>query len=199
MGNQPSSPQPSPPAPDVPQLPPLPPPCDMECQKQKDLALLKQNLDSTDPVSDPSGYEKARISYFTLLNGPGWLAQEKGRIAKEDVEPVLSSYTTQFNSLKGEQQSQGTFTKLANVLKSQQAADEQSNSFLKKQLISEKDKAQVSDRLSQLGAPSSSSSYVPWIIDILITLLAIFVAYKGYLRFFGTNRVSPDVPVLSST
>jgi len=199
MGNQPSSPQPSPPAPDVAQLPPLPPPCDMECQKQKDLALLKQKLDSTDPESDPSGYEKARIAYFTLLNGAGWLAQEKGRIAKEDVEPVLSSYTTQFNALKGEQQSQSTFTKLANVLKSQESADEQSNSFLKKQLQSEKDKAQVSDRLNQLGAPSSVSNYIPWIVDIIITLLGLFVIYKGYTRFFGTIQVSPDVPVLTST
>jgi len=202
MGNQPSAPAPppAPPTPPPPPPPPLPPPCDMECQKQKQLALLKQNLDSIDPDSDPVGYEKARIAYFTLLNGAGWLAQEKSRIAKEDVEPVLSSYTTQFNALKGEQQSQSMFTNLTNALKSQQAADQESNSFLQKQLISEKDKAEISDRLTQLNAvtPPSSSSYVSWIIDIVIALLGLFVLYKGYTRFFGQIAMSPEVPDLTS-
>ena len=156
-------------------------------------------MDSTDPSQDPSGYEKARIAYFTLLNGPGWLAQEKGRIAKEEVEPTLSSYTQQFNALKGEQQSQSIFTNLANVLKTQEGADEESNRFLKQQLTNEKDKAQVSDRLNQLNSGTPQiSQYLSWAIDILIVLLGLFVAYKGYTKFFGQLTMSPNVPDLTS-
>lgn len=200
MGNTPSSPPQAPSPPDIAaNIPPLPPPCDLTCQKQKQLTTLKQKLDSIDPEQDPSGYEKARIAYFTVLNGPGWLAQEKGRIAKEDVEPVLSSYTTRFNALKGEQQSQSIFTNLASSLTAQESSDEESNRFLKQQLTKEKDKAAVTDRLNQLtDSTPEPSSYLTWAVDILITILGLFVLYKLYTRFMGQVTMSPSVPDLSS-
>lgn len=199
MGNQPSAPAPTLSPLPATISPPLPPPCDMQCQKEKQLALLKSTMDSTDPDSDPTGYEKARISYFTLLNGPGWLAQEKSRIAKEDVEPVLSSYTTQFNAMKSEKQTGTIFSNLATALKSQQSADEQSNQYLKKQLTSEKDKAQTSDRLVQLGGGESPSPYISWAFDILIAILGLFVAYKVFTRFSGSITISQSPADLTST
>ena len=198
MGNAPSQPPPLPSPPVQSPPPPLPPPCDPECQKQKDLTVLKQKLDSIDPEADPSGYEQARIAYFTLLNGPGWLAQEKQRIAKEDVQPVLSSFRQQFNALKGEQQSQGIFQNLANALKAQEGADEQSNAFLKKQLTAEKDKATTSDRLVQLGGPQEPSQWISWLMDVIITLLGLFVLYKLY-RVIMARFVSTTPAVLTST
>lgn len=199
MGNTPSSPNSAPP-PTPSLVPPLEPPCDFQCQKQKQLVTLKQNLDSIDASQDPVGYEKARIAYFTLLNGPGWLAQEKSRIAKEDVEPVLSSYRTQFESLKGEQQSQTIFTSLADTLKAQELTDEKSNSFLKKQVMMEKDKARTKDRLNELGGTPSpqTSQWLSWVIDIVIAILGIFVLYKGYTRFFGKIGMSSS-PDLTTT
>lgn len=198
MGNAPSQPSPLPSPPVQSPPPPLPPPCDPECQKQKQLTVLKQKLDSIDPEADPSGYEQARIAYFTLLNGPGWLAQEKQRIAKEDVEPVLSSFRQQFNALKGEQQSQGIFQNLANALKAQEGADEQSNAFLKKQLMAEKDKAATSDRLVQLGGPQEPSQWLSWLMDVVITLLGLFVLYKVY-RVVVSRFASTPATVLTST
>lgn len=201
MGNQPSGPT-QPPVSQSPAqlLPPLPPPCDMECQKQKKLVLLKQAYDSANQETDPVGYEKARIAYFTLLNGPGWLAQEKHRIASQEVEPILKSYREQYNTLKGEQQSQSIFKNLADALTAQEGADKQSNSFLQKQLTIEKDKANTLDRLNQLntGTPYSNpqmGQYLSWLIDAIITILAIFVGYKVYDKFFGKFSMSssPDL------
>jgi len=168
----------------------------LECQKQKQLVILKQSLDSTDQNSDPSGYEKARIAYFTLLNGQGWLAGEKNRIAKEDIEPVLANYSTKFNALKGEQQSNTMFTKLANVIKGQGGADKESNAFLKKQLNAEKDHANVSDRLNQLNSGGGGSSYIPIIMDVILTLLGVFVLYLLVSRFYKPASV---VPVITNT
>lgn len=204
MGNQPSVPVPQPPTLPANVVPPLPPPCDLECQKQKQLTLLKQNMDAVDPEQDPAGYEKARIAYFTLLNGPGWLAQEKNRIASEEVEPVLESYQKQYDALKGEQQSQTIFKNLADALKSQENADAQGNAYLQKQLMLEKDKAQTADRLNQLTAgtsytPPETNKYISWAIDIVIAILGLFVLYKAYTRFFGQVSMSPAVPDLTST
>jgi len=186
MGNQSSAPEPPPPPPPPQQLPPpLPPPCDLECQKQKNLALLKTAFDQAAETQDqdPAGYEKARIAYYTLLNGPGWLAIEKQRIAKEDVKPVLDDYNSQYNSLKSEQQSQSIFTNLANVLKSQESSDLESNAFLKKQLNEEKDKAQILDRLNSLNSIPQQTSYIPMILDIMYVLLMIAIVYVGYTKF----------------
>jgi hypothetical protein len=192
MGNQPSSPSQTP----IVDIPPLPAPCDLQCQKQKQLKTLKQALDAVNPEEDPAGYEKARIAYFTVLNGPGWLANEKHKIASQDVEPVLTTYKQQYDTLKGEQQAQSVFSNLATALTSQKEGDQETNSFLTKQLASEKDKAATSDRLNQLGG--QSSSYLSWAIDILIVILGLFVGYKVYSRFFGQITVSPDVPDLTS-
>jgi hypothetical protein len=196
MGNQPSAPTGAPSLPATITPPPLPPPCDMECQKQKKLVTLKQAMDAIDPEQDPAGYEKARIAYYTTLNGPGWLAQQKQRIAKEEVEPVVSSYQQQYNALKGEQQMQSVFKNMADGLKAQEAADEATNSFLKKQKMIQTDTISTINRNLQLNAPSSSvSGWLSWLIDIVIVILALFVAYKGYTKYF----TSPVVPDLTST
>jgi hypothetical protein len=185
MGNQPSAPPPPQATPSQVSIPPLPPPCDLECQKDKQLALLKTALDNTDPITDPPGYEKARIAYYTLLNGQSWLNTEKSRIASEEVQPVLKDFSTKYDALKGEQKSQKMFSKMASSLKAQEAADKSSNDFLKKQMTLEKDKANVSDRLNELN--SSGSSYIPVAIDIVILLLGISVCYSIYKKLGVTS------------
>jgi hypothetical protein len=188
MGNQPSAPAPPPPppAPAPPPPPPLPPPCDLECQKQKDLALLKTALDTAaeNQDQDPAGYERARIAYYSLLNGQGWLDTEKQRIAKEEVEPIVNSYNTNYATLKDEQKSQAVFVNLANNLKAQEAGDRQDNAFLQKQLNKEKDKAAVLNRLSLFNTSASPDySYIPIIIDIIIALLMMSALYFGITKF----------------
>jgi len=201
MGNQPSA----PPPPSSPPAPPLPPPCDLNCQKQKDLALLKSALDTAikNQDQDPAGYEKARIAYYTLLNGQGWLNTEKQRIATDEVQPVLNKYRTQYNSLKGEKQSQSIFTNLSNVLIGQEGADTADNSFLKKQLAIEKDKVDVMNRMNDLlvGTPESpqSGSYIPLIVDIIIGILIIGVLFLGFTKLdsiknmFGVSTSVSDI------
>lgn len=184
MGNQPSSPPPGPPPPPPP--PPIPPPCDLDCQKQKQLALLQQALTQAglNRKNDPETYEQARISYYTLLNGQSWLDAEKLRIAKEEIEPVVSEYTTKFNNLKGEQKMNAIFENLAGALKSQQASDEEDNAFLQKQLNRETDRLQTLNRLNELGAPTTppSLSYIPIFLDILMGLLGLIVLYFLYQK-----------------
>ena len=184
MGNQPSAPAPQ--APPLPPLPQLPPPCDLSCQREKDLALLKTALDTATVTQDqdPVGYEKARIAYYTLLNGQGWLNTEKQRIAKEEVEPVVDLYNTKFNALKGEQKSQSIFVSLADNLKAQENADQGDNNFLKRQLNKEKDKAEVLNRLSSFSGivTSDYGGYLPIIIDIIIGILMLTVVYFGVTK-----------------
>jgi len=163
--------------------------CDLDCQKDKDLVLLKTALDNAEvnKQKDPVTYDKARIAYYTLLNGPGWLQGEKQRIAREDVAPVTVSYTTRFNALKDEKQSQSTFVSLADNLKAQQSADKMNNTFLDKAFNKEKDKADVLNRLQQFGGSSTinlTSFFTGTLfIDFLILLLLLGILYFGFTKF----------------
>jgi len=193
MGNQPSAPS-APPAPTQPPPPPLPPPCDLECQKQKQLALLKTALDN---ATDPEEQEKARIAYYTLLNGQGWLAGEKNRIAKDDIEPVLANYSTKYNALKGEQQSYASVKRITDGISASAKADEGTNAFLNKEMNDSKDKADVLDRLNQLNTDQQSSggSYIPLIMDFILTLFGVFVLYRIVVRLSSSSVV----PITTNT
>lgn len=195
MGNQPSQPIPPSAAPLAP--PPLPPVCDADCQRQKLLSGLKTTLDQKTGTKDqdPEGYEQARIAYFTALNGQGWLATEKSRIAKEEISPKITGYTNQYNQLTGQEQSQKVFVNLMNSLKAQEVEDEDDLHSLKKQLTQEKDKVSVLNRLSSLSTPSQpSTNYLPTVFEVLISLLGLAVLFMLYKkidvikRYFGYSQ-----------
>lgn len=190
MGNQQSSPPPPPPvAPPAPPPPPPPPPvCDSACQRQKQLDGLKLTLDQKEETqaTDPEGYEQARIAYYTALNGQGWLTEEQNRIAKDEIEPVISGYTSQYNSLNSQIKSNQVFSNLASALQNEQKEDEGDLRFLKKQFQKEKDQADVLNRLTTLTnspAQTSSSNSLPILADVGIVFLALFVLYLIYSKF----------------
>lgn len=205
MGNQQSSPpppQPSPP-PAPPAPPPPPPVCDSACQRQKQLDGLKLTLDQKEETqdTDPEGYEQARIAYYTALNGQGWLTEEQNRIANDEVAPVITNYTNQYNSLNSQIKTTQVFTNLASALQSEQKEDEADLQFLKKQFQKEKDQADVLNRLTTLtNSPenTASANYLPILADLGIVFLALFVLYMIYSKFSvikGYFVSQPAVPI----
>jgi len=187
MGNQQSL--PPPPVPSAPAPPPpIPPVCDSACQRQKLLDGLKLTLDQKEETqdTDPEGYEQARIAYYTALNGQGWLTDEQNRIAQDEIEPVISGYTNQYNSLNNQIKTNQVFTNLAASLQTEQKEDEEDLKFLKKQFQKEKDQVDVLNRLTTLtNSPSqtSSSNLLPMLADLGIVILGLFVVYMIYSKF----------------
>lgn len=182
MGNQPSAPQGSPPV--APMAPP--PVCDANCHRQKLLSGLKMTLDEKEQTKnqDPDGYQQARIAYYTALNGDEWLVKEKERIAKDEISPKITQYTTQYDELKKQEKSQKVFVNLMNSLQAQQAEDQEDLHYLKKQVEAEKDKAAVLNRLTVLDtAPVPSTNYMPILLDVLLAVLGLVVLYLGYKKF----------------
>jgi hypothetical protein len=198
MGNQPSSsaiplPPSNPP-------PPLPPACDLDCQRQKQLSDLKYALDLAEKTksTNPEGYEQARIKYYTLLEGQGWLAKEKESTAKKELEPLITGYTSKYQELKANEKSQSIFANLAGALKSQELEDEEDNNFLKKQISKGLDQTNTLNRMSQLSGLPAGFTIVPYlsiILDVLIGILALAVIYMLYSKFL---KPTPVEQVLSA-
>lgn len=188
MGNQPSihhSAAPTGKAQLVP--PPLPPVCDADCQRQKKLEGLKLTMDqkALTQATDPEGYEQARIAYFTQLNGQGWLAEEKQRIANQEISPKVTQYTNQYEQLKSQQQNQQVFLNLMNALKAEESQDETDLAYLEKKANEEKDHADVLNRLAVLNETSApvATNYWPTILQVAIGILALAIVYLIYSKF----------------
>lgn len=196
MGNASSAPAPAPaPAPPPPTVtsppppPPLPPVCGSECQREKKLAGLKSALDARESSrdADPAGYQQARIAYYTELNGQGWLETEKERIAKEDIDPKITSYTTQYEQLTDQQKSQSQLVDMMTVLQDQQMGDDEELKYLKERLNEDSIKKNVFNRMLELndtGSESTSSTnYLLLILKIFMGILAVYIVYVIYLKF----------------
>jgi hypothetical protein len=152
----------------------------MACQRQKQLDGLKTALDSatTNKDTDPEAYEKARVAYYTLLEGNTWLATEKDRIAKQEIEPVLSQYSTQYNELKNRKKQQDIFVNLAATLKNQEKGNEEELAFLNKETDKEKIDTDVLNRLTQLkGAPVPQFDWISYLLYGIIGVLGLYVVY----------------------
>jgi len=181
MGNQPSAPS-SPPSQTSPVQSgtPLPPVCDMACQRQKQLDGLKTALDTATITkdSDPEGYEKARVAYYTLLEGNAWLATEKDNIAKKDIEPVLTQYSNQYNELKKRKKEQDVFVNLAATLKNQEVGDQEELAFLNKETGKEKVDTDVLNRLTEIkGSPTPQFDWILYLLYGIIGVLGLYVVY----------------------
>jgi hypothetical protein len=184
MGNQPSSPQPPPNSPPPPPVVEL---CDLECQRQKNLVLLKLALDNTNKESEPEKYEQARIAYYTELNGSAWLEKDKERRAREELKPILTDFNTKYKELTDFKNSNKAFINLSSVLTNQLKNDEEDNSYLNKQYNKEKTLTETLLRKNQLTNTSSPTS--SWLYTIVFWFLVIMILWLVYTKF---NRIIPQ-------
>ena len=168
----------------------------MACQKQKQLDGLKIALDTatTNKDTDPEAYEKARVAYYTLLEGNSWLATEKDSIAKQEIEPVLSKYSAQYNELKERKKQQDIFVKMAATLKEQEKGDQEELAFLNNETNKEKVDTDVINRLTQLkGSPSYEFDWVLYLLYFIIGSLGLYAAYLLITKIIGYVYPQPTV------
>jgi hypothetical protein len=143
------------------------PVCDLKCQKEKQLKGLYDIMESS--KNNPVAYEKARLQYYTLKDGQGWLAKEKEKKAKEEIEAKVQSINAKYDSLK---------SKLVTVPTQEPG-------------IHIDDKVAVAERLSQF-TPTSMSSWFSIFLDVIIACLGLFICYS----LFNRMRPSPSlIPV----
>jgi hypothetical protein len=167
--------------------------CDAKCQKQKRLTQLKSMME-TGPT--PEAKEQARLQYYTLQDGQGWLRKEKESIARAKILPVVQSLERQHAVLQGQIATQNN--QLQNP-KEDEVGDEEETRFIKKQL----DEANTMNRMFQLSQPevSSAPSYMTWLPYLLDGIIALLGLVLLYLIFISgkLNRFIFSQPVDEST
>jgi hypothetical protein len=169
--------------------------CDIACQRNKQLStLLKTYQDATvNKNRDPEAYEKARIQYFTVKEGRGWLQTEKKKIAQRKVIPILDSYQKRYDAATAKAQA-------AQEPANYPVGDDDEIRFVTSMIQKEKDKAGVYQRLSQFNDPVviNNTDWLQVVIDTLIGIVAlidIYLVYRsGLFGRIGTYFSPPVVP-----
>ena len=152
------------------------PVCDLKCQKQKQLDGLESAMKAAEKT-DPESYEKARIQYYTLKEGQGWLEQEKRKLAEKEIEPVLKGLDSKYQELKN---------KLREKHTTAEPIQTEDSLYMKHQLMKERDKVGVVQRLSQFGTSSvGMSSWLSTTLDVVIAVLCLFIGYSAFKRIRG--------------
>jgi hypothetical protein len=122
----------------------------------------------------PDAYEQARIHYYTLKEGQGWLRTEKERLITTEIDPFLNQLNDEFKDLMNSSSSS------QNSNNTNEIGDEAETRYLKKKLMQEKDKVSIHNRLLVLGSNNNTivnTSWLPFILDILIAILGISIVY----------------------
>ena len=168
------------------------PPCGPDCLRQRKLDALKLAMDTAEKNKDqnPVAYSEARINYYTLLKGQGWLVAEKQKVAQEEIEPVLGRYSSAYKALETKDKSQYQFKNLASAVKSH----EEDNNLLTKEVQKVHDKTNVIKRnveLSSTKVSSSTTPYLGWIIDGIIAVLGLVIVYMLYRWFTKPVAFNP--------
>lgn len=76
--------------------------------KETQLADAFKDLQLAENVRDksPQAYQDARIRYYTLLKGDGWIDEERDRVIKSEVAPKVASYMSSYQDLTNRQTQQ---------------------------------------------------------------------------------------------
>ena len=126
-------------------------------------------------TAKPDAYEQARIHYYTLKEGQGWLRTEKERLINTEIDPFLNQLNDEFKDLINSTSHTSSSSNNTNEI-----GDEAETRYLKKKLMQEKDKVSIRNRLLVLGSNNSTivnTSWLPFIFDILIAILGITIVY----------------------
>jgi hypothetical protein len=182
--------------------------CGPECQKQKNIQSAFQAFQTAEENkdSDPATYAWTRFNYMSAKNGPEWAAQERQRILKQQVEPILKQYNQQYVSAEGEYQKQRTIVDAIEAVEQKQSNIKNSlksqMEFIDKTIGEKKAQTGVYQRLMDLGGslPESAttsklvayfSSYPQsfvTILDIIIAVLVFFILVIVYRKSIFIKR-----------
>lgn len=175
----------------------LPPTCDLPCQRQRQLDGLQSALDTAtlNKNAEPEAYEQARVAYYTLLNGQGWLTGEKDRIAKQEIEPILTDLNNQFKGLQDKKKQQAVYVNLSSALSAQDKETRDEVKFLNTSIAKEIASTDVLNRLTQLKTvPEAPQESLFYLLYIIVALLMVYTVYLFFSKV--ASRLMPSQPTV---
>lgn len=161
--------------------------------KEKQLENAFKDMQTAENVRDvdPQGYQNARIRYYTLLKGETWRDQEKERLSKAEIEPIVNRYSTQIQETLAEISNQTLTIDAARGVKDKVLSikDElmYATTTFQKQLDDLKS-AIVMEHKKKEQQKETTSSWIGFILNVLIVLILIVIIIVLLRKFVFKSK-----------
>jgi len=159
--------------------------CDIQCQRDKQLKQLNSAMVAAIQNKDtnPEAYEKAKVDYYTVKEGQGWLSKDKEDKANQAVQPILDSYQTKFDKMKDDIKYQTMRLQAKQDALNSQVGDEDEVRFIQSQIEKEREAASVYRRTKELeGLPVDVYAWLPSFLDFLLSITILWVVYQIFVE-----------------
>ena len=147
----------------------------------------------------PDAYQAARTAYYTLVNGPTWVEQEKNRIANVEAQPIVNGYVARYNDIQAKKNQQQSTIEVVNGVRDKILTVKDdlvfSVSTFQKQIDDIKNQINK-NRVKQAQTIAATSSWVDtflnWVIA-LVTLIAIVLLGRRFMTKGGPAPTIEEV------
>jgi hypothetical protein len=149
--------------------------------KQVRLRDAFKALQDAENVRDqsPEAYQQARVRYYTLLKGDTWKNEEKNRIAKAEVEPVVRRFQEMrdqsLNQIRQQQVTRDVVTGVKDKVVSLRDELKYSVDTFGRQITDIKNQIHIQNQKRHFEKEKvSSTEWIDWLLNgLIIILLAI--------------------------
>lgn len=157
----------------------------------KDLQLAENVRDKS-----PQAYQDARIRYYTLLNGEGWINEEKSRVLQGEVAPKIASYMTSYQDITTRRNQQQKTMDIVKAVKdkvvSMKDDFKMTTNVFSKQINELKSQIEIEKRRS-LAEKEETSSWIHMVVNVLLIVFAI-AAILVIVRKLSSTTTSTYTP-----
>lgn len=166
--------------------------------KTKQLDSAFKRMQDAENVRDkaPQAYEQARVGYYSMLEGPKWIEGEKQRIAKVEVDPIVTQYRQSYDTIKSRQQNQQRTQDIMNSVKegvlTLKDDFKYTTGIFKEQIENLKNQINI-ERRGRETPETDATEFYKW-IDALLNLFIIGgLLYAAFVfwRKLGSRREQP--------
>lgn len=167
-------------------------------EKDEQLKDAFRALQTAENVRDqsPQGYQDARIRYYTLLRGEGWLDEEKTRIANAEATPKVNEYTQMREDLSRrlnqQQQTIDITTAVKDKVLSMKDDFAYTTNAFSKQISDLKNQINIERKRSE-AEKVEAFSWIDLVLNILLTIFA-FAFLIAVIRKYRSMTTLPVKP-----
>jgi hypothetical protein len=145
----------------------------------------------------PEAYQEARIRYYTLTKGETWLQEERERLAKADVNPVINNYADEYDDMKRRIKQQQRTVDVVNGVKDKllSVQDELATSVgaFGRQLNGLKNMINM-ERRKQAETQTKSYEWIGLLLNIILTIAIVFAVISLIRVFINRSRGQTSMP-----
>lgn len=143
--------------------------------KQRRIDDAFKNLQAAENVRDqsPQAYQDARVRYYTLVNGDGWVDEEKARITNAEVMPKIAQYMASYQDMNTRINQQQQTLDVVNNVSDKVLSMKDEFAYATNTFAKQIDELKNQINIERKGRKKDNQSWMDFLLNILIVVAGI--------------------------